>query len=138
MSTRAPASGADGGGRAFYGRDWVWTKLGQIVDARSAASAASTASAPGGVLLVGGPGAGKTALCVQLVRPAAPTGGGRLAALSGRVLAHHIVDDVAAAVFTAKTGYVIEAQPCPPINFAPHHRMTAAVAMNPIRSPFFK
>jgi len=71
-------------GKAFYSREWVMAKLGQLLDSRCGSATPTVA----GLLLVGGPGAGKTALCTELVHP---VGQGRQKSLSGRVVAHHFI-----------------------------------------------
>lgn len=67
--------------RRFFCREWAWAKLWACVEQRPAAKTC-------GALLVAGPGAGKTALCQELVSPTA--GHGRHASqLQARLLAHH-------------------------------------------------
>lgn len=68
-------------GRRFYCREWALDKLRRSLDARS------VPGQPPGLLVTGGPGAGKTALCTELVCPTSKAGlaGG----LATRCLASH-------------------------------------------------
>ncbi|XP_015250018.1 PREDICTED: ankyrin repeat domain-containing protein 50-like [Cyprinodon variegatus] len=68
-------------GRRFYCREWALEKLRRCLDARSVSGQAP------GLLVTGGPGAGKTALCTELVWPTSQTG--LAAGLSQRCLAFH-------------------------------------------------
>ncbi|XP_046902418.1 ankyrin repeat domain-containing protein 50 [Hypomesus transpacificus] len=68
-------------GRRFYCREWALDKLRHCLDSRS------TPGRPPGVLLTGGPGAGKTALCTEAVWPTSEAGRG--AGLASRCLASH-------------------------------------------------
>lgn len=68
-------------GRQFHCREWALEKLRRCLDARSAPGQ------PPGVLLVGGPGAGKTALCTEAVWPTSKAG--RAVGLAPRCLACH-------------------------------------------------
>ncbi|KAF2365991.1 Ankyrin repeat-containing domain [Trinorchestia longiramus] len=86
----APDAEIDGGkvrgdhaseGRRFFCREWVWIKLWACVEQRPAAKTC-------GALLMAGPGAGKTALCHELVTPSA-SHGRHAAQLQSRLLAHH-------------------------------------------------
>lgn len=70
-------------GKPFYCREWVFAKVAQILDNRTGEKI--QAANISGILLVGEPGAGKTALCAELVR-----NGQR--PLSGRVLASHFIN----------------------------------------------
>ncbi|MCL4125611.1 UNVERIFIED_CONTAM: hypothetical protein GTU68_052051 [Idotea baltica] len=76
-----PAAAPSSHERRFFCREWAWAKLWACIEQRPSAKTC-------GVLIVGGPGTGKTALCTQLV---SPTGGhGRHATLlQSRLLAHH-------------------------------------------------
>lgn len=68
-------------GRRFYCREWVLDKLRRCLDARSM---------PGqmpGLLVTGGPGAGKTALCTEVVWPTSKAG--LAVGLASRCLASH-------------------------------------------------
>ncbi|XP_069748379.1 ankyrin repeat domain-containing protein 50-like [Narcine bancroftii] len=67
-------------GKVFYCRDWALRKLQHCLD--TCASGRNT-----GVLLTGGPGSGKTALCTEVLWPLSEQG--QRLELSGRVLAHH-------------------------------------------------
>ena len=64
--------------KAFYGRDWVVTKIVQLLDNRTVDKV--QAANISGVLIVGETGAGKTCLCHQLVR-----------LMDSRVLASHFI-----------------------------------------------
>lgn len=68
-------------GRRFYCREWALDKLRRCLDSRS-----MPGQAPG-LLVTGGPGAGKTALCTEIVWPTSRTGlaGG----LAPRCMASH-------------------------------------------------
>nr|XP_061826937.1 ankyrin repeat domain-containing protein 50 [Nerophis lumbriciformis]XP_061826939.1 ankyrin repeat domain-containing protein 50 [Nerophis lumbriciformis] len=68
-------------GRRFYCREWALDKLRRCLDARS------VPGQPPGLLVMGGPGAGKTALCTEAVWPASKAG--RAAGLAPRCLAWH-------------------------------------------------
>lgn len=68
-------------GRRFYCREWALDKLRRCLDTRS------LAGQPPGVLVTGGPGAGKTALCTEAVWPTSEAG--RAAGLAPRCLAYH-------------------------------------------------
>lgn len=70
-----------GGRRRFFCREWAFVKLSHCLDQRPASKTC-------GALIVGGPGCGKTALCMELVWPTGPPGA-RQHALGQRVLAHH-------------------------------------------------
>ncbi|XP_018612889.2 ankyrin repeat domain-containing protein 50 [Scleropages formosus] len=63
-------------GRRFLCREWALEKLKQLLESR-----------PPGVLLSGGPGAGKTALCAEVVRPTSEAG--LRVGLAARCLAAH-------------------------------------------------
>lgn len=67
--------------RLFFCREWAWTKLLTCLEQRSSAKTC-------GVLIVGGPGTGKTALCSQLVNPSCVQGR-QSALLQSRILAYH-------------------------------------------------
>uniref|UniRef100_A0A1A8VCX1 Uncharacterized protein n=1 Tax=Nothobranchius furzeri TaxID=105023 RepID=A0A1A8VCX1_NOTFU len=68
-------------GRRFYCREWALEKLRRCLDARSL-----TGRAPG-LLVTGGPGVGKTALCTEVVWPTSRAG--LAARLAERCLAYH-------------------------------------------------
>ena len=73
------------GGAVFVGRKWVWQQM------------ADTLGQGRGVVIVGGPGTGKTALSLQLVqhscfgpsKPAAAGSGDQLQLLAGQLAAYH-------------------------------------------------
>ena len=67
-------------GRRFYCRDWAFHKVGQYADSRAEAKTC-------GVLLSGGAGCGKTALCCELVWPTVALG--KQAMLNKRLLAYY-------------------------------------------------
>ncbi|XP_077435531.1 uncharacterized protein ankrd50l [Vanacampus margaritifer] len=69
-------------GRRFFCREWALDKLRRSLDGRYAG-----AGHPAGVLVIGGPGAGKTALCAEAVRPDSEAG--RASGLASRCLAWH-------------------------------------------------
>ncbi|XP_029386520.1 ankyrin repeat domain-containing protein 50 isoform X1 [Echeneis naucrates] len=68
-------------GRQFYCRGWALDKLRRCLDARS------VPGQPPGLLVMGGPGAGKTALCTEVVWPTSKAG--VAAGLAPRCLAYH-------------------------------------------------
>lgn len=68
-------------GRRFYCREWALDKLRRCLDTRS------LAGQPPGVLVMGGPGAGKTALCTEVVWPTSKAG--QAVGLAPRCLAYH-------------------------------------------------
>lgn len=68
-------------GRRFYCREWALDKLRRCLDARNLSGQAP------GLLVTGGPGAGKTALCTEVVWPASKVG--LAAGLARRCLASH-------------------------------------------------
>ncbi|KAJ8373367.1 hypothetical protein AAFF_G00266110 [Aldrovandia affinis] len=97
-------------GKRFYCREWVFHKLqhcmlekGSGLAGSAVVSGGSPSKQPGaapplaaagakgggawGVLLVGGPGSGKTALCTELLWPTSPQGAHR--GLQGQALAFH-------------------------------------------------
>ncbi|XP_064481611.1 ankyrin repeat domain-containing protein 50-like [Ornithodoros turicata] len=77
MSLEAAPSGR----RRFFCREWAFVKLSHCLDQRPSSKTC-------GALVVGGPGCGKTALCMELVWPTGPPGA-RQHVLGQRVLAHH-------------------------------------------------
>ncbi|KAM9851000.1 uncharacterized protein ankrd50l [Aulostomus maculatus] len=68
-------------GRPFYCREWALDKLRRCLDA------CSVPGQPPGLLVMGGPGAGKTALCTELVWPTSKAG--LAVGLAPRCLAFH-------------------------------------------------
>lgn len=68
-------------GRRFFCREWALDKLRRCLDARSAPGH------PAGLLVTGGPGAGKTALCTEVVWPTSKAG--VEVGLASRCLASH-------------------------------------------------
>ncbi|XP_019119465.1 ankyrin repeat domain-containing protein 50 isoform X1 [Larimichthys crocea] len=68
-------------GRRFYCREWALDKLRRCLDTRS------VPGQPPGVLVTGGPGAGKTALCTEVVWPTSKAG--LAIGLAPRCLAYH-------------------------------------------------
>ncbi|XP_071763706.2 uncharacterized protein ankrd50l [Centroberyx gerrardi] len=68
-------------GRRFYCREWALDKLRRCLDARS------VPGRPPGLLVMGGPGAGKTALCTEVVCPTSEAG--LAVGLAPRCLASH-------------------------------------------------
>lgn len=68
-------------GRRFYCREWALDKLRRCMDTRS------VPGHPSGVLVMGGPGAGKTALCTEVVWPTSKSG--LAVGLAPRCLASH-------------------------------------------------
>lgn len=68
-------------GRRFYCREWALDKLRRCLDTRS------VPGHPPGVLVTGGPGAGKTALCTEVVWPTSKAG--LAVGLAPRCLASH-------------------------------------------------
>lgn len=74
-------------GRGFHCREWALEKLQKFLEARDPAKRAEGGVRGAGVLVTGGPGTGKTALCTELVWPQSETCKG--AALASRCLAWH-------------------------------------------------
>ncbi|XP_051999064.1 ankyrin repeat domain-containing protein 50-like isoform X1 [Xyrauchen texanus] len=75
-------------GRRFYCREWALEKLQKCLEARDATKGVEgTVHASPGVLVTGGPGTGKTALCTELVWPQSEAC--RAADLASRCLAWH-------------------------------------------------
>ncbi|KAM9347715.1 uncharacterized protein ankrd50l [Symphorus nematophorus] len=68
-------------GRRFYCREWALDKLQRCLDTRS------VPGQPPGLLVTGGPGAGKTALCTEVVWPTSKAG--LAVGLAPRCLASH-------------------------------------------------
>lgn len=68
-------------GRRFYCREWALDKLRRYLDTRT------VPGQPPGLLVTGGPGAGKTALCTEVVWPTSKTG--LAVGLAPRCLASH-------------------------------------------------
>ncbi|XP_034042115.1 ankyrin repeat domain-containing protein 50 [Thalassophryne amazonica] len=68
-------------GRRFYCREWALDKLRRCLDARS------VPGQPPGLLVTGGPGVGKTALCTEVVCPTSKAG--LMVELAQRCLASH-------------------------------------------------
>ncbi|KAG9468250.1 hypothetical protein GDO78_023143 [Eleutherodactylus coqui] len=67
-------------GRPFYCREWALQRLQHCLEGLSGARAP-------GILITGAPGAGKTALCKEILWPTSEAG--RVSRLSSRVLAYH-------------------------------------------------
>uniref|UniRef100_A0AAY4CHX9 Nephrocystin 3-like N-terminal domain-containing protein n=1 Tax=Denticeps clupeoides TaxID=299321 RepID=A0AAY4CHX9_9TELE len=66
-------------GKRFYCRDWVFHKIHHCLQEKTGGPSGAPAGGAGkagswGVLLVGGPGSGKTALCAELLWPSSPQG----------------------------------------------------------------
>lgn len=80
-SIKRPSKTAQCHERRFFCREWAWAKLWACVEQRPSAKTC-------GVLIVGGPGTGKTALCSQLVNPTGAHGR-HATLLQNRILAHH-------------------------------------------------
>ncbi|XP_051566532.1 ankyrin repeat domain-containing protein 50-like isoform X1 [Myxocyprinus asiaticus] len=75
-------------GRQFYCREWALEKLQRWLEARDPSKGVEgKVHAPPGVLVTGGPGTGKTALCTELVWPQSEAC--RAAGLASRCLAWH-------------------------------------------------
>ncbi|TRY97207.1 hypothetical protein DNTS_013710 [Danionella cerebrum] len=75
-------------GRRFYCREWALEKIQRCLEARDAAKGMEgTARIAPGVLVTGGPGTGKTALCTELAWPHSETC--KAAGLASRCLAWH-------------------------------------------------
>ncbi|KAI7808558.1 ankyrin repeat domain-containing protein 50 [Triplophysa rosa] len=75
-------------GRWFHCREWALEKIQRCLEARDGPKAAEGAvRSPPGVLVTGGPGTGKTALCTELVWPQSETC--TAAGLASRCLAWH-------------------------------------------------
>ncbi|XP_070694414.1 ankyrin repeat domain-containing protein 50 [Pempheris klunzingeri] len=68
-------------GRRFYCREWALDKLRRCLDTRS------VPGQPPGLLVMGGPGAGKTALCTEVVWPT--SNAGMAVGMAARCLASH-------------------------------------------------
>lgn len=68
-------------GKHFFCRDWIFSKLFRCLENRGATARSY------GMIIVGGPGCGKTALCCEMVWPTATEG--RQTTLSKRILAHY-------------------------------------------------
>ena len=78
-------------GKRFFCREWVFSKLWHCLESlqHRCEEDGGTGNNHGrnGILIVGGPGAGKTALCSEIVSPTATHGKQR--SLRKRLLAHH-------------------------------------------------
>ncbi|CAG7833658.1 unnamed protein product [Allacma fusca] len=76
-------------GKRFFCREWVFSKLWHCLESLQHRCEEEGASNHGrnGILIVGGPGAGKTALCSEMVAPTVTHGKQR--SLRKRLLAHH-------------------------------------------------
>ncbi|KAG9271039.1 ankyrin repeat domain-containing protein 50-like [Astyanax mexicanus] len=75
-------------GRRFHCREWALEKLKRCLEARDAAKGPQgSAHGSQGVLVTGGQGTGKTALCTELVWPQSETG--KALGLASRCLAWH-------------------------------------------------
>lgn len=77
----------DGTPKTFYCREWVFAKIGHILDNRTAEKI--QVANISGVLIVGEPGAGKTAVTLEIVRGGL---GQQCRSLSNRVLASHFIN----------------------------------------------
>lgn len=86
MSIRYQQPPVDHSGKPFYCREWVFAKISHILDNRSAEKI--QVANISGVLVVGEPGAGKTAVCLEIVRG----GLGQSRTLANRVLASHFIN----------------------------------------------
>ncbi|XP_028847701.1 ankyrin repeat domain-containing protein 50 [Denticeps clupeoides] len=100
--------------RRFHCREWALEKLRRCLDARRGARA------PAGVLVTGGAGAGKTALCTEAVWP--QSDGGRGTGLAARCLAWHFCQredegSVAAWRFVLNLAEQLRASPLLPADF---------------------
>lgn len=65
-------------GKRFYCREWLFHKIQLCLQEKSAATREAPptpAAKPWGLLLLGGPGSGKTALCSELLWPGSPQRG---------------------------------------------------------------
>lgn len=85
-------------GKRFYCRDWAFARLQHCLAERP-----GPARPAGGVLLLGGPGSGKTALCTELLWPSSPAGLQR--GLHRQALAFHFCQAQDAATLCA-AGFV--------------------------------
>ncbi|KAK3543653.1 hypothetical protein QTP70_025980, partial [Hemibagrus guttatus] len=75
-------------GRRFHCREWALEKVKRYLEARNQAKGVQDSShPPSGVLVMGGPGTGKTAFCTELVWPQSEAG--RASGLASRCLAWH-------------------------------------------------
>ncbi|XP_062861971.1 ankyrin repeat domain-containing protein 50 [Trichomycterus rosablanca] len=75
-------------GRRFFCREWALEKLKKCLGARNLSRVTQDSSHfPSGVLVIGGPGTGKTALCTELVWPQSEAG--IALGLASRCLAWH-------------------------------------------------
>lgn len=75
-------------GRRFHCREWALEKVKRYLEARNQVKGVQDSShPPSGVLVIGGPGAGKTAFCTELVWPQSEAG--RAFGLAPRCLAWH-------------------------------------------------
>lgn len=75
-------------GRRFFCREWALEKLKKCLEARNLSRVPHYCSHfPSGVLVIGGPGTGKTALCTELVWPQSEAG--IALGLASRCLAWH-------------------------------------------------
>ncbi|KAM6986089.1 uncharacterized protein ankrd50l [Aplochiton taeniatus] len=95
-------------GRRFYCREWALDKLRRCLQARSTAGRAP------GVLVTGGPGAGKTALCTEVVWPTSDSG--LAAGLAPRCLASHFChreDQMSVALWRFVLGLVEQLRSSP-------------------------
>ncbi|KAI5621382.1 ankyrin repeat domain-containing protein 50 [Silurus asotus] len=75
-------------GRRFHCREWALEKVKRYLEARNQVKGVQeSAHPPSGVLVIGGPGTGKTAFCTELVWPQSEAG--RTLGLESRCLAWH-------------------------------------------------
>ncbi|KAL2081407.1 hypothetical protein ACEWY4_023260 [Coilia grayii] len=110
-------------GRHFHCREWALEKLRRCLDARGGdgggggenrAASSSSAVVAAGVLMTGGPGAGKTALCTEMVWPQSQVG--RASGLASRCLAWHFCqreDEGSVAVWRFVLSLVEQARASP-------------------------
>lgn len=74
------------GKRFYFCREWVFSKLLHCLEGLQRRRGEDDNSGRSGVLIMSGPGGGKTAICSEIV---SPTGHGKQLALRKKLLAHH-------------------------------------------------